>query len=145
MKVGTLIAGIIFLMLSAAGFSFLQESLNDCSSFIGQLGRAFSSDVSQNCKMTQLLLIGAAIFGVIGLGLMIGGAAAKGKKSEVSYRKNSRQYERDYEETRPRKTQSPQEKLIEDNLKNLGILKHRLAKGEISKQEYNELKQEFER
>lgn len=31
----------------------------------------------------------------------------------------------------------------EDNLKNIGILKERLAKGEISKEEYDELKKEF--
>ena len=139
MRAGTLIAGIIFMMLSATGYAYLAEPLRDCESFLGQIGRTFSSEISQNCQISNLLLIGVAVFGVLGLGLMIGGAAAKGKKSEVSYEEFKKC------EESAKKTQSTQEKLQDDNLKNLGILKHRLAKGEISKQEYNELKQEFEK
>ena len=33
---------------------------------------------------------------------------------------------------------------VDSDVKNLGILKERLAKGEISKEEYDDLKKEFE-
>jgi len=150
MKAGTLAAGIIFMVIAGIGFFSMQQTISDCGSFAGQLGRFFSSDVSQQCQMAQMIQLGSVVFGIIGLGLTIGGAVAKGGEQKITRWKNPKkylegEYNEGYEESRPRNnTNHHQEKIKDDNLKNLGILKERLAKGEISKEEYDDLKKEFE-
>jgi len=113
--------------------------MSDCQSFVGQLGRFFSSDIAGRCQMVALMQMGSMIIGVIGLGILIYGAVAKG---------DSQQY---YSEVPNRSTKSFVDKREEDsmtreekNLHYLGILKERLAHGEITKDEYDELKKEFE-
>ncbi|NIP61467.1 MAG: hypothetical protein GWN01_05030 [Nitrosopumilaceae archaeon] len=53
----------------------------------------------------------------------------------------SEEYNAGYEETRPKPRINSQR---QDNMKNISILKERLAKGEITKEEYDDLKKEFE-
>lgn len=146
MKTGTLVTGIVLMIIAAIGFFSMQQTISDCGSFTGQLGRFFSSDISQQCQMAQIIQLGSVIFGIIGLGLVIGGAVAKGGEQKITRWKNPQKYLKEeynagYEESR-----SSNKPTIEkdDNIKNLGILKERLAKGEISKEEYDELKKEFE-
>jgi len=171
---GALGIGIFFLLIGGAGFLTPNSVWNEnsrgtqfadmtipqvyelCSSGLGQLGQMFSGDIQKACSEYRTVTYAIYGSGLIGLILIIVGAVVSGKKEDVShlevrYAKGElskgeleSKKEKVNEETRPRKTQSPQEKLREDNLKNLGILKQRLAKGEISKQEYDELKQEFE-
>lgn len=151
------------MILGAIGFFGIQQSLSDCGSFVGQIGRFFSQNISQQCQMAQMIQIGSAIFGVIGLGLTIAGAVAKGevsKKPNEFYCKHcgfvsdsldairahvKYQHEKNSVNSKNQddKTNLGQ-KTDNDDLKNLGILKERLAKGEITKKEYDELKKEFE-
>ena len=163
MKTGTLVTGIILMIIGAIGYFSMQQSLSDCGSFVGQLGRFFSQDISQQCQMAQLIQIGSAIFGVIGLGLTIAGAVAKGGESKrpkefyckhcgfVSETLDAIRAHVQYQHENSSITSENQDdkatfnqKIDNDDLKNLGILKERLAKGEITKEEYDELKKEFE-
>ncbi len=138
------------MVFSAIGYFSVQSSISDCGSFVGQIGRTFSPDISQRCQISSLIQIGSGALFVVGVGLTIGGAAAKGERSRGTWNPAKRmkeEYERGYEETKPRakseidEPEKQSEK--EDNIKNLGILKERLAKGEITKEEYDELKKEF--
>ena len=137
MKTGTLVAGIILMVIAGIGFFSMQQAISDCGSFAGQLGRFFSSDISQQCQMAQMIQLGSVVFGVIGLGLTIGGAVAKGGEQKITRNPEKylgEEYDSGYEKTKSEnKPESPKEKIKDDNLKNLGILKERLAKGEISK------------
>jgi len=93
---------------------------------------------------------------IFGVPIAIGAAViarARGKKSKIKRWKNPKQYLKDeykegYESTKPTKPsprKEPQKKSKkEKDVKNIGIIKERLAKGEITKEEYDELKKEFE-
>jgi len=163
MKTGLLVTGIILMIISAIGYFSIQQALSDCGSFVGQLGRFFSQDISQQCQMAQLVQIVSAIIGVIGLGLTIAGAVAKGgesKRPKEFYCKYCGfvsesldgirahiQYQHEKSSIKLEKQDNKEnldQKIENDDLKNLGILKERLAKGEITKEEYDELKKEFE-
>jgi len=78
MKGGLLAAGIIFMVIGAGGFLYVQQSLSDCQSFFGQMGRTFYAEMEQRCQTANLTQVGGAGLFVIGLGLTIGGAVAKG-------------------------------------------------------------------
>jgi uncharacterized membrane protein len=138
------------MIFGVIGYFSIQSSISDCQSFVGQVGRTFSQNIAEGCQIRSIIQIVSAVLFVVGIGLAIGGAVAKGKKSRVELNPVKRmreEYERGYEETRPRaeskidETKKPDEK--EDNIKNIGILKERLAKGEITKEEYDDLKKEF--
>lgn len=138
------------MIFGVIGYFSVQSSISDCQSFVGQIGRTFSQNMAQGCQIQSIIQIASAVLFVIGIGLAIGGAVTKGGKShgELNPVKRMREeYEKGYEETRPRtksqidESKKPDEK--EDNIKNIGILKERLAKGEITKEEYDELKKEF--
>ncbi len=79
MRVGLLIGGIILMIIGVIAYFSVQQSISDCGSFIGQLGRAFSSTVAQRCQTSQFIQLGGAGLFVIGLGLTIGGAVSRSK------------------------------------------------------------------
>jgi hypothetical protein len=79
LKVGAFVAGIILMIIGVLVYFSMQTSMSDCGSFIGQLGRTFSDDIAQKCQMTSMMQIGAGIFVVIGLSLLIYGAVANGE------------------------------------------------------------------
>ena len=138
MKTGTLVGGIILLIIGIAVYSYLQTTVSDCQSFLGQLGRFFSSDIAQRCQTVALIQIGSIFMGVIGLGIMIYGAVAKNDSSQYYSEMKSTNTENFTAESRHDMTEE------EKNLHYLGILKERLANGEITKEQYDELKKEFE-
>jgi len=147
LKTGAVIAGIILMIFGVIVYLSLQTSMSDCGSFVGQLGRTFSDNYSQQCQMASMIQIGAGILVVIGIGLLIYGAAAKGESrhnrfyckscgAESDSLENMKYHMKQYHEN----TDSQN-----DDVKNIGILKERLAKGEITKKEYDELKKEFKK
>ena len=79
MKGGLLAAGIIMMVIGAGGFLYVQQSLSDCQSFFGQLGRTFYGEMEQTCQTANLTQIGGAALFIVGIGLTIGGAMAKGR------------------------------------------------------------------
>lgn len=138
------------MIFGVIGYFSVQSSISDCQSFVGQVGRTFSQNMAQGCQVNSIVQIASAVLFVIGIGLAIGGAVAKGGKPRGELnpiKRMKEEYERGYEETRPKteskidESKKPNEK--EDNVKNIGILKERLAKGEITKEEYDDLKKEF--
>lgn len=77
MKTGSLIGGIVLLIIGVAGYISLQSNASDCQSLLGQVGRFISSDIAERCSLVS---IGQIIFGIIfvvGIGVLIYGAVAK--------------------------------------------------------------------
>lgn len=146
MKIGAFIAGIVLMILGVLVFFSVQTAVSDCGSFIGQIGRTFSGDVAQRCQMVSMMQIGSGILVVIGIGLLVYGAVAKGiSKPRGFYCKYCGSESDSLEGIRYHIQQYHDNKnnSKKDDVKNLGILKERLAKGEITKEEYDELKKEF--
>lgn len=125
MRSGTLAGGIVMMVLGAIGYFALAPYSSDCGSFAGQLGRAFSSGYAQECQMVHLIQLGSIVFSIIGLGLTIGGAVASGSKSGGGLMHLREEYNAGYEETRPKPRRIDRQK--QDNMKNISILKERLA------------------
>lgn len=67
------------MVIGVAAYLYVQQSVADCGSFVGQLGRLFSSQMQSQCQMLNLIQLGGGALFVIGIGLTIGGAAAKGR------------------------------------------------------------------
>ncbi len=187
MKKGSLIAGIILLVIGISLYGILQTNASDCSSFVGQLGRTFSPTTAQNCQTVSIIQVLGMVLGVIGLGVLIYGAVAKSSSHYSSVERSSRSrklaliilgmigivivfqmlfpwpygligaiavvlvlvyYIRkrklNYYKEPPISTQPKEESREEKKIRNLDTLKDRLARGEITKAEYDELKKVFE-
>ena len=79
MRVGLLAAGIILMVIGAMGFLYVEQTMSDCQSFFGQIGRTFSSNMEQRCQTANMTQMGGTGLFIVGIGLTIGGAATKGK------------------------------------------------------------------
>jgi len=84
MKAGLLATGIILMLIGAVGYLAMQQNISDCGSFVGQLGRMFSSSMGQKCQMANMIQLGGAVLFVLGIGLTIGGAVSGSKSSSNS-------------------------------------------------------------
>jgi len=130
-KAGAIVAGIILFIIAGIGFIYpvtdqghTIPALNDlCNSGLGQLGKFFSGDVQQVCLQYQYITYGIYAFGLIGIILIIVGSVAPGEKREVHYT-------REIEET-------------EEDDSAIDLLKKRYAKGEISKEEFENMKKDL--
>ena len=113
--------GIFLLIIAGAGYlapvgseGHTIPQLSDiCNTGLGQLGQMFSADITKNCREFGLLTLGIYGLGLIGIILIIVGAASRGSK--------------EYEE--------------EDD--SLEILRERYAKGEITKEEFEQMKKDL--
>lgn len=136
MKIGSLIAGIILLIIAVLGFTSTSTSISESQSFLGQVERGLSEDARTTHQVNQYAQLGFGVLGVIGLGLVIYGAAASGTKKEsmfyCKYCGFPAQSYSDVQQHMQGCSKKP-ESGKHDDIKNLGILKERLAKGEITK------------
>jgi len=117
--------GAFFLIISGLGFVYpisegytIVQADELCKSGLGQLGQLFSSSNQQACQQIKLVSYGIFGSGLIGIILLIAGSVASRSQKEVYY-----------------------EKREEDAL---DILEKRYAKGEISKEEFEDMRKDLE-
>jgi len=72
-----LILGIILMVLGVAIFFSIQSDVSRCNSVFGQFGQFISSDASSGCQLISSLQTASAIVVVVGIGMTIAGAAMK--------------------------------------------------------------------
>ena len=149
MKAGRLAGGIILLIIAVIGFTNTTNSVTEKQSSLGQVERFLSQDAQNSYQANSMGQMIFAVLGIVGLGLTISGAVASGKPKQGSmfrckYCLVTRERYEDIRSHMSTCSSKPKTSSENDDVKNLGILKKRLAKGEISKKEYDELKKEFE-
>ena len=125
-KGGVIGLGVFLIIIAVVGFIIpigdytIPQINNMCTSGMGQLGQMFSNDNRANCLIINYLHFG--IFGFVGIGfiLLIVGAVIPGSKKEVHHTK---------EIIKTEEKETP-----------LDILKKRYAKGEITEEEFDKMK-----
>ena len=89
--IGKIIGGVILIILGIGAYgvtayvnSMAAQGVEQCGSFVGQLGQTFSSDISQKCSIANIVqatggtgIIIAIIFAVIGIALIILGSISR--------------------------------------------------------------------
>ena len=119
--------GVFFLIIAGLGFVYpvsdqgytIVQVDEICKSGMGQLAQFFSGSSQQSCQQIKLISYGVYGFGLIGIILIIAGSVASRGQKEVYY-------PREVEEESP-----------------LDILEKRYAKGEISKEEFDKMKEDL--
>jgi len=150
MKGGSLAAGIILLVIAVIGFTSTSSSISEKQTSLGEVERFLSQDSRDSYQINSIAQLAFGGLGVIGLGLTIYGAAASGNPKQQSlfhceYCEYSAVHYADVKHHMLTScSKKPKSASVNDDVKNLGILKERYAKGEISKEEYDDLKKEFE-
>ena len=112
-----IIAGVGFVYPVSDGYTIVQVD-DICKSGLGQLGQLFSASGQQGCQQVKLMSYGVYGSGLIGIILLITGSVSSRGQKEIHY-----------------------EREIPDDA--LDILEKRYAKGEISKEEFDEMKKDL--
>ena len=76
MRSRRLILGIVLMALGSSAYVIGQNAQMECSATREQTER-FSSEIDQNCTNALYIELGGLGLGVIGLGMLIGGAMTK--------------------------------------------------------------------
>jgi|APSaa5957512535_1039671.scaffolds.fasta_scaffold08746_5 putative membrane protein len=112
-----IIAGVGFVYPVSDGYTIVQVD-DICKSGLGQLGQLFSASGQQGCQQVKLMSYGVYGSGLIGIILLITGSVSSRGQKEIHY-----------------------EREIPDDA--LDILEKRYAKGEISKEEFDDMKKDL--
>jgi len=82
MRSSSLIVGVVFLIIGVAGLFIYFPNYQSLSSTLGQIGRAVDPQLQQNYNQVLMYVIGSAAAILIGLALLIYGAASRPKTSK---------------------------------------------------------------
>jgi len=143
--------GLLLIILAVAGYiTPMSVTLADttvnltipkvvafCDSGIGQFSQMLPQ-VVMVCSQFNTFMFGIYGAGLIGLGLLIGGAVMKQTKEELEAKYSRGELTKDEFENELKDRDSE-----EDN-DSMEILKKRYAKGEISKDEFDKMKKDLE-
>lgn len=77
MRSGILTLGIVLLIIGIASYMTAQIKLQEYQSLLGQAALILSQQAKQNYQMFQLMQMGGAVLGAVGLIVSIAGIAAK--------------------------------------------------------------------
>jgi|GEM_PF-446216 len=119
--------GVFFLIIAGLGFVYpisdgksIVQVDGMCKSGMGQLGQFFSSSGQQACQQVSLMSYGVYGMGLIGIILLIAGSVASRGQKEIHYHKP-----------------------VERKDSPIDILEKRYAKGEITKEEFENMKKDL--
>jgi uncharacterized membrane protein len=79
MGTGTIIGGVILIIIGIVVYGLVNNYQSQCQSFLGNVGQTFDSGYQQRCTIINFAIILAAIFAVIGIVLVIVGAVSKAR------------------------------------------------------------------
>ena len=159
MKIGALVAGIILLIIAIIGFTSSANTVSQGQTLPGQFGQWINPQAAQQYQQANYSEYGFGGLGAIGLGLLVFGSVTTtktaSKKSEsvwkcdyCNFESTNRnevvEHEQKYEHKKSKPKRNEESTEESDNIRYIGILKERLAKGEISKKDYDDLKKEFD-
>jgi conjugal transfer/entry exclusion protein len=77
MRSGSFFGGLVFLIIGVAGLFVYFPNYQQLTSTLGQLGRAIDPQLQQTYNQVLMYVIGSAAAILIGLALLIYGAASK--------------------------------------------------------------------
>ena len=126
-KAGLIVAGIILMVLGAGAtifaLPFVEQTACSGQGLFGSLAQ-LNEKTRQTCAENRMFLWGAVALGIVGIGLLVGGAAIPSKSKTQTQEVKK-------EEPKPDET-------------SIEILKERYAKGEITKEEFENMKKDLE-
>jgi putative membrane protein len=131
-NIPVILVGILFLVISGIGFAYpvnedghpIVQAHKICSSSLGQLEQFFEGQsAEESCEQIKLISYGVYGFGLIGIFFVIVGAVIS-RTPEIYY-------QREVEDDNKQET-------------SLEILKQRYANGEITKEEFDEIKEHLD-
>jgi len=132
-RVSIVAVGIFFLIIAVIGYIFpfqdttspdpaatetIPQAVRVCNSEMGQLAQSYSAEISKICSDYNVMIMGVYGSGILGLILIIVGAIVPGTTEDDYVRK------------------------VEDDA--IDILEKRYAKGEITKEEFDKMKEDLE-